>query len=386
MASQPIEIAKIRSDGGTQSRAAVDRDVVETYAEALRGGAVLPSVLLVFDGNSYWLADGFHRLGAARLAGRDTIEAEIRQGTQDDAVWISCGVNATHGLPRSNADKRRAVERALAHPRSNGLSDGLLAGHCGVSDRFVGKLRAEVNEPTTQLGTVPSCEQPASPPPRAGIDGRVRDTSGISEANRQRAGGGRKVDEATRLEEAIGQANDAAELEALWGEVANGLARGTISADKQGRLDRATKARARELRDLAAVRAPGEPTAAPAPRDGSHVDAVVPLMRERLEELLTQLQPAKAAAASAVREADGLEESYRTTRDQPALSEKWRTELRTLCELIGEVESKIKGLLPAGPCPLCRATGCSYCGKSGWLTLAQMDRRVTVAGGEAGTT
>jgi len=50
--------------------------------------------------------------------------------------------HAAHGIRRGNADKRRAVEIALREfPK---LSSNMIAGMCGVSDTFVGKLRGDV--------------------------------------------------------------------------------------------------------------------------------------------------------------------------------------------------------------------------------------------------
>ena len=42
-----------------------------------------------FDGQTYWLYDGFHRVAAMRKLGRRKIEAEILQGTYSDmeAAW-----------------------------------------------------------------------------------------------------------------------------------------------------------------------------------------------------------------------------------------------------------------------------------------------------------
>jgi hypothetical protein len=44
--------------------------------------------------------------------------------------------NAGLGLPRSNADKRKAVTLLLADPQWNSWSDHEIARHCGVSCRL----------------------------------------------------------------------------------------------------------------------------------------------------------------------------------------------------------------------------------------------------------
>ncbi len=74
------------------------------------------------------------------------IAVEVRQGTQRDAVLYSCGANATHGLRRTNADKRRAVLRLLEDSEWSQWSDREIARQCGVSNRFVSNLRKSICE------------------------------------------------------------------------------------------------------------------------------------------------------------------------------------------------------------------------------------------------
>lgn len=139
-----IPLNDIRTTGGTQPRAQLDPDTVHSYAEDMRGGAQFPPVIVYYDGAAHWLVDGFHRVAAARLCGLAEIAAEVVQGSLDDAQWHSYGVNATHGLRRTNADKRRAVEAALRHPRGQGGSNREIATHCGVSEFLVRQCRTSI--------------------------------------------------------------------------------------------------------------------------------------------------------------------------------------------------------------------------------------------------
>lgn len=136
-----LNLRSIRIDGGTQSRAELNNTTVEEYTEAMLEGAAFPPIVVFFDGASYWLADGFHRYFGADHAGLDEVEAQVRQGTQQDAQLFSFGVNASHGLRRTNADKRKAVTGALQHPVSGQWSDRQIAKHCGVSDKTVAAVR-----------------------------------------------------------------------------------------------------------------------------------------------------------------------------------------------------------------------------------------------------
>ena len=140
-----LDLALIRTDGGTQTREAVRREIAEEYAEALRQGARFPAVTVFYDGEAYWLADGFHRMLAHIIAKLPTVQAYVRQGTRRDAVLYSVGANHRHGVMRTNADKRRAVETLLLDPEWRQWSDHEIGRQAGVSHTFVGKVRGELS-------------------------------------------------------------------------------------------------------------------------------------------------------------------------------------------------------------------------------------------------
>lgn len=131
----------IAINGGTQSRACLQDSTVDEYAEAMDDGAEFPPILVFYDGEKYWLADGFHRVAAAKKLEWGEITATIRSGTRRDAVLYSVGANATHGLRRTNADKRRAVLTLLGDEEWSQWSNREIAKKCGVSPGFVDKLR-----------------------------------------------------------------------------------------------------------------------------------------------------------------------------------------------------------------------------------------------------
>ena len=158
-----IHPAAIRLDGGTQPRATERKDWVEEYALEMSTGATFPPVTVFFDGSEYWLADGFHRTLAALSLGLIDIEADIRQGTQRDAILYSVSANASHGQRRTNEDKRRAVLRLIHDPEWGGWSNREIARRVGVDDKTVSTLR-----PPPPVSPPASAEVPqiASPQPR----------------------------------------------------------------------------------------------------------------------------------------------------------------------------------------------------------------------------
>jgi hypothetical protein len=138
-----LNITDITIDDRCQPREALDHRTVAEYADDMREGATFAPVTVFTDGTSHWLADGFHRVAAARLASLDTIAAEVKAGTLRDAILYAAGANGTHGLRRTNADKRRAVSRLLDDAEWSAWSDREIARQCGVTHPFVARVRSE---------------------------------------------------------------------------------------------------------------------------------------------------------------------------------------------------------------------------------------------------
>ncbi len=69
-----LHIGDIRLNGGTQPRVEVSADLVDEYALAMAASATtFPPPVVYFDGDAYWLADGFHRMHAAKSLDRQVI-------------------------------------------------------------------------------------------------------------------------------------------------------------------------------------------------------------------------------------------------------------------------------------------------------------------------
>jgi len=95
-----LAIADIRIDGGTQQRP-IDDDVVAKYKSLMQDGKWDETpVDVVFDGHSYWLWDGFHRLFAHRKLGKKYIPASVEEGTKRDARWFSFSANKALCSPK----------------------------------------------------------------------------------------------------------------------------------------------------------------------------------------------------------------------------------------------------------------------------------------------
>lgn len=66
--------------------------------------------------------------------------------TRRDAVLYSVGANSSHGLRRTNADKRRAVETLLRDEEWSAWSNREVARRSGVSEFMVRDMRPAICE------------------------------------------------------------------------------------------------------------------------------------------------------------------------------------------------------------------------------------------------
>ena len=139
-----LKLKDIRIDGGTQSRDIINVDVIDGYVECYENGDRFPPIEVFYDGISYYLVDGYHRYFMYQKLNIETIDVKVFNGTIRDAQKYSLGVNDKHGLPRTHADKRKAVMTAFDDMEWSEYSDREIAKLCSVSNAFVGKLRKEL--------------------------------------------------------------------------------------------------------------------------------------------------------------------------------------------------------------------------------------------------
>ena len=155
---------------GLQIRCEINDEVVSDYAEAMKDGEKFPPIIVFKEARKpkngkktpdLCLADGYHRVGAARELGLEEIEAEVREGGFNEALKYALHANAEHGLRRTNADKWHALEVAWGnrkglfkaflgqdkHGKANGLpSSTQLAKMTGVTQAFAAKFIREQSE------------------------------------------------------------------------------------------------------------------------------------------------------------------------------------------------------------------------------------------------
>jgi len=147
-----VAIDSLRTEN-LQIRVEMQDECIEDYAAAYRERPEeMPPVVVFYDfmGDAYYLADGFHRVEAAKRAECTKIKAEVHEGTYKAALKYALGANAKHGLRRTNADKRNAMEIAWRNrEKLFGKEKPFarqLAEICGVSERNAAYFLADMKD------------------------------------------------------------------------------------------------------------------------------------------------------------------------------------------------------------------------------------------------
>ena len=174
-----IKIADL--DLSLQTRAGTDVDTINNYAEAMADGASFPDVTVFTDGKHYWLADGFHRVMAAKQNGKASISADVRKGTADDAVVFGGTANNKQGKRPTRADVQHFL--SMVWERREAVFGGTPTGgnfaeKCGVSRRlgckFVEEKLAEMPKaPTRPTVHNAQLKAPTRPEKLVGANGKM---------------------------------------------------------------------------------------------------------------------------------------------------------------------------------------------------------------------
>jgi ParB-like chromosome segregation protein Spo0J len=118
----------------------------------------LPPILV--DKRTMRVIDGMHRLMAASLQGRETIDVVFFDGSDAEIFLRAVQENIAHGLPLSQGDRRAAAERIIAsHPH---MSDRAICSSVGIAAKTVAAIRKRSGEEGPQSNA------------RVGRDGRIR--------------------------------------------------------------------------------------------------------------------------------------------------------------------------------------------------------------------
>jgi uncharacterized ParB-like nuclease family protein len=82
-----VTIARLRIDSlrlNFQGPECLFEEVVREKMMQLAAGESFPPIVVRYDGESYFLQDGFHRVEASRRTGAEEIDAEVLAGTLEE--------------------------------------------------------------------------------------------------------------------------------------------------------------------------------------------------------------------------------------------------------------------------------------------------------------
>jgi len=177
--TQWVLLENIEIDERIQVRVGgLDQDKVREYAVVMSEGGTFPPVVLFREGETLYLADGFHRVAAAQRAGKSQIRAEVRPGGFAGAVEYAEDANLTHGFALSTRDKRNIFERRVRRGHEwEVTSDREVARQLGVDHKTISNWRRAL---------AGGENSPPESTHRLGADGKVYDVSNIRAANQER--------------------------------------------------------------------------------------------------------------------------------------------------------------------------------------------------------
>ncbi len=152
---RPVSISSIQREPRASNRIAIDPGTVGVFADLIRAGVTFPPITVWWDGDTYWLSDGLHRLTAAEQAGCAELLCEVHLGAQADVQGAICASDGTRRLASGSRDASAAdttdeiVARAIRYMRANlepGLSVAKLARRVGVSAPHLRRRFREVKQ------------------------------------------------------------------------------------------------------------------------------------------------------------------------------------------------------------------------------------------------
>lgn len=141
-----LDIKQIKVNSDVQPRLKISEETVNEYAELMEDKTTFPPVVVFWSEkeNVFWLADGFHRLEAAKKLDCKQISCDVHKGSKREATFFACGANRNHPLTLSREDKRTIIMRIFTDDEWCKMADSDIAKHVGVSRTYVGYMRKEV--------------------------------------------------------------------------------------------------------------------------------------------------------------------------------------------------------------------------------------------------
>ena len=166
-----VAVSLLKLDERLQCRESVPEETIRAYEDGWREKTEFPPVEAFEVEGELYVTDGFCRVLSAQNVGKSKVPCLVSKGSWQDAVAAACGANAQHGLPRTNADKRKAATMAILEFGDKPNRE--IARICGVSHTYIDNLRIKQNEADaiveaiTEGKELPALKPKPSPKPKA---------------------------------------------------------------------------------------------------------------------------------------------------------------------------------------------------------------------------
>jgi hypothetical protein len=166
-----VAVSLLKLDERLQCRESVPEETIRAYEDGWREKIEFPPVEAFEVEGELYVTDGFCRVLSAQNVGKSKVPCLVRKGSWQDAVAAACGANSQHGLPRTNADKRKAATMAILEFSDKPNRE--IARICGVSHTYIDNLRIKQNEADeiveaiTEGKELPASKPKPSPKPKA---------------------------------------------------------------------------------------------------------------------------------------------------------------------------------------------------------------------------
>lgn len=113
-----------------------DAEIYEHFRDSIRAVGVVSPIIVLHDGQNYWLIDGLHRLTEAQAAGEKTIQAYVFKGDLAQVYLLNLQLNHMHG--KTPPTQMAKVVRELRD--RHGLQTWEIAAKTGISKDYIQKL------------------------------------------------------------------------------------------------------------------------------------------------------------------------------------------------------------------------------------------------------
>lgn len=142
MTTREVRLEELGIDGDTQFREEqLNMAQVKNLMSLMEDDIELDPIEARFDGTTYWVSNGFHRIEAATRLQLETIKVNYKPGTLEDAQVDAMAANKSNGLPRSNETRRNQIMAAFKHEETKEWSNSRIAKHIGVAVSTVSAMR-----------------------------------------------------------------------------------------------------------------------------------------------------------------------------------------------------------------------------------------------------